>query len=90
MSQNRKRTLCAVLALTMVLVLCAGCQNGGTGGDTPLLSLSFDEGRGNQVSDGAGQVQPAEKECKRPFLEDPLSLGGGNFDCGHLHRLLPC
>lgn len=60
MSQTRKRILCAALSLTMVLALCAGCQSAGNGGgDTPLLSLSFDEGSGNQVSDSAGQVQPA-------------------------------
>lgn len=55
-----RQILLPVLAGLLVLG-CAGCA--GDGGGNPeglLLYLRFDEGGGNQVSDGAGAVQPAQ------------------------------
>ncbi len=62
---KKLRTRCACLITAMLLTLvCAGCggDSGGGKGNSEglLLSLSFDEGSGNQVSDGAGAVQTAE------------------------------
>ena len=55
---NRARRA-LLLALALVLSLTA-CSGGGGKAENLLLYLSFDEGSGNQVSDGAGRVQPAE------------------------------
>lgn len=63
MKKNCTKRFAAVLAAVLLLTMvCAGCRGGGGSGNPEglLLSLSFDEGSGNQVSDGAGQVQPAE------------------------------
>ena len=49
-----------VLSLLLALV-CTACSVKESGNpEKLLLSLDFDEGSGNQVSDGAGQAQPAE------------------------------
>ena len=46
------------LLLALVCTACSGKESGNP--EKLLLSLNFDEGSGNQVSDGAGQAQPAE------------------------------
>lgn len=48
-----------VLLLVLLAFTCTACSGGGDS-DQPLLHLSFDEGSGNQVSDGAGKAQPTE------------------------------
>lgn len=62
MKKNCTKRLAAVLAAVLLLTMvCTGCQSGGETGNPEglLLSLSFDEGSGNQVQDGAEQLQPA-------------------------------
>lgn len=46
------------LLLALVCTACSGKEIGNP--EKLLLSLNFDEGSGNQVSDSAGQAQPAE------------------------------
>lgn len=51
-----------VLLLVVLIVLSIGCggENNKSNPEGLLLSLSFDEGSGNQVSDGTGAVETAE------------------------------
>ena len=63
MKKKYMKCFAAVLAAALLLTMfCTGCQSGGDNGNPEglLLSLSFDEGSGNQVQDGAEQVQPSE------------------------------
>lgn len=57
-----KRFASPLAAALLLAMVCAGCQGGGDKGNPEglLLSLGFDEGSGNQVQDGAGQVQSAQ------------------------------
>ena len=50
-----------ILLSLLLALLCAACSGGEKGeSEALLLRLGFDEGSGNQVSDGAERVQPAE------------------------------
>jgi len=50
-----------VLAFALLLsAVCAGCGSKSGNPEGLLLSLSFDEGSGNQVASGFGTVEPAE------------------------------
>ena len=60
MKKNSVKRFAALLTAVLLLAMTfAGCGGGETGTDS-LLTLSFDEGSGNQVQDSAGQVQPAQ------------------------------
>lgn len=48
-----------VLLLALLAFTCTACAGGGDS-EKLLLRLSFDEGSGSQVSDGAGKARPAE------------------------------
>lgn len=73
MKKNRIKRFAIVLAAVLLLaVACAGCGDQDVS-DGLLLSLSFDEGSGSQVQDGAGQVQPARVAynfTNAAFMED--------------------
>ena len=63
MEKKHIRCFAAVMAAGLLIAMaCAGCQGSGEKGtpDGLLLSLGFDERSGNQVSDSAGQAQPAQ------------------------------
>jgi len=60
-NSGRSLHLLAVFALTFLLAaVCAGCGGNSGNPEGLLLSLSFDEGSGNQVASGGGAVEAAE------------------------------